>query len=150
MVGRIHTILAMSTAPSTAGYSGTPLVKKLGIKPGATVLLVSAPADYISSLHELPGGVVFAKRLADNVDLVQHFTTQRSELAVQLARYREVLRSDAVVWVSWPKKAAKVATDITEDTVREVALPLGWVDVKVCAVDATWSGLKLVVRKALR
>ena len=140
----------MSTAPPTAGHSGTPLVKKLGIRPGTTLLLVRAPADYISSLQELPGDLVFAKRLSANVDLVQHFTTQRKELAAQLARYREVLRSNAVVWVSWPKKAAKVETDITEDTVREVTLPLGWVDVKVCAVDATWSGLKLVVRKALR
>jgi hypothetical protein len=88
--------------------------------------------------------------LAPATALVHHFTTRRAELAEALALYRATLAPDATVWVSWPKKASKVATDITEDVVREVALPLGFVDIKVCAVDEIWSGLKLVVRKALR
>lgn len=140
----------MSTTPPASGYSGTPLAKKLGIKAGSRVWLSNPPPDYLGALAPLPGGVVFVPRLAENVDLVQIFTTERAALHTLLARCRERLQPDAVVWVSWPKKASKVATDITEDTIREVALPMGWVDVKVCAVDAVWSGLKLVVRKALR
>ena len=140
----------MATTAPSAGYSGTPLAKKLGIKAGQRVLLVNAPPDYTRLLQPLPEPVLWARRAAADVNLVQLFTTQRSEMARLLARWREVLASDAVVWLSWPKKASKVATDITEDVIREVALPLGWVDIKVCAVDATWSGLKLVVRKSLR
>ncbi|HKE83771.1 MAG TPA: hypothetical protein VKB50_08460 [Vicinamibacterales bacterium] len=89
-------------------------------------------------------------KLSADVNLVQVFTTRRAQLAHALAGYRQSLAPDAVVWVSWPKKSSKVPTDITEDTVREIALPLGFVDVKVCAVDDVWSGLKLVVRKELR
>ena len=137
-------------SPAPAGYSGTPLVGKLGIKPGMGVLLVHAPVGYTHTLGALPARLVWAQRADHTVDLVQHFSQQRSELATALVDYCERLRSDAVLWVSWPKKASKLTTDITEDTVRELALPLGWVDVKVCAVDAVWSGLKLVVRKALR
>jgi hypothetical protein len=133
-----------------AGYSGTPLVKKLGIQPGARVLLVNAPAHYLDTLGSLPPGVVRAQRADATVDLVQHFSHECRELGPQLERYRDLLRADAVLWVCWPKKASKVASDISEDRVRELALPLGFVDVKVCAVDATWSGLKLVVRKNLR
>ncbi len=136
---------------TSAGYSGTPLAKKLGLKAGQQVLLQGAvPAGYLDALAPLPEGLAFAKRLSPGLPLVQLFTTRRTELTERLALYRQTLGPEAVVWVCWPKKAAKVATDITEDTVREVALPLGFVDIKVCAVDATWSGLKLVVRKALR
>jgi hypothetical protein len=137
---------------ASAGYSGTSLPKKLGIAPGATVLLAGdVPANYLSeTLLPMPEGVALARRLHADLALVQLFATRRSELAQRLKQYRESLGPQAVVWVSWPKKAAKVETDITEDVVRELALPLGFVDVKVCAVDATWSGLKLVVRKALR
>jgi hypothetical protein len=135
---------------STAGYSGTPLAKKLGIKAGSTVHPVGAPPGYRELLAPLPPGVGWATRVSAEVDLVHLFVTERRALATALRRLRKALASDAVLWVSWPKKAAKVATDITEDVIREVALPLGFVDVKVCAVDATWSGLKLVVRKALR
>lgn len=136
---------------ASAGYSGTPLAKKLGLKAGQQVLLQGdVPDGYVDSLAPLPEGLVFARRLSAGIGIAQLFTARRLELQERLAAYREVLPADAVVWVSWPKKAAKVATDITEDTVREVAFPLGFVDVKVCAVDATWSGLKLVVRKALR
>ena len=92
----------------------------------------------------------FAASAGDAVDLAHVFATERAVLARQLAALRKALRADAVVWVSWPKKAAKVPTDITEDTIRELALPLGFVDIKVCAMTEVWSGLKLVVREALR
>ena len=132
-----------------AGYSGTPLAKKLGLKDGLTVLLTSAPDGYRKQL-DAPPSVRFTSKLSNAVDLVQIFATSRAQLADALAGYRQTLAPEAVVWVSWPKKSSKVPTDITEDTVREVALPLGFVDVKVCAVDEVWSGLKLVVRKENR
>ncbi len=136
-------------APS-AGYSGTPLARKLGFKPGFVVCLVDPPAGYRDGLAPLPPGVRFVSKLGADVDLVQGFLTRRAALADLLGEARRSLPPDAMLWVSWPKKASKVASEITEDTVRELALPLGFVDVKVCAVDAVWSGLKLVVRKALR
>jgi len=131
-----------------AGYSETPLANKLGIKPDSIVVAVGAPDNY----RELVGDAdaTFATRLSKNVSLVHLFTTSKTELAKSLKIYRSKLAPDAVVWVSWPKKTSKVPTDITEGTIREVALPMGWVDIKVCAVDDVWSGLKLVVRKALR
>lgn len=140
----------MAVAKAPAGYSGTPLAKKLGIKEGSTLVVVHAPDDFKELLQPLPPSVRFATKADRHTDLAHLFTTERSELAKFLAQWRKVLAADATVWVSWPKKAAKVPTDITEDTVREVALPLGFVDVKVCAIDAVWSGLKLVVRKELR
>ena len=133
-----------------AGYSGTPLAKKLGIVTGRRVVAVDAPATYRASLEPLPDGVSFAATIDGAADLVHLFVADRATLGRTLAACRASLRSDAVVWVSWPKKASQVATDVTEDVVRAVALPLGFVDVKVCAVDDVWSGLKLVVRKALR
>lgn len=133
-----------------AGYSGTPLAKKLGLAPGQRLLLRDAPAGYLDLLAPLPAGLVFETQPGPAVDLVQLFVTQREALAAQLAELRRRLRLDAVLWVSWPKQAAKLPTTVTEDVVRELALPLGFVDVKVCAVDAVWSGLKLVVRKELR
>jgi hypothetical protein len=132
------------------GYSGTPLAKKLGIKTGHEVVLVGAPSGYRKLVEPLPEGVGFAARLSDRTDIVHVFSTRKAELGKALKGFRSKLKADGVVWVSWPKKAAKVDTDITEDTVRELALPLGFVDIKVCAVDDTWSGLKLMVRKALR
>ena len=133
-----------------AGYSGTPLSKKLGIKPGHAVHAIDAPAGYRALLAPLPDGVSFVARLSDSVDVVHVFVTRASTLATVLPRIRTQMRADASVWVSWPKKAAKLETDVTEDVVRAVALPTGLVDVKVCAVDDVWSGLKLMVRKALR
>lgn len=133
-----------------SGYSGTPLARKLGIKPGHRVLVHGAPDDYARLLAPLPEGVVFARRAGLDVDLVHLYATAREDLATRLASLRKALRADAALWVSWPKRASKVATTITEDTIRELALPLGYVDIKVCAVDAVWSGLKLVVRKSLR
>ena len=133
-----------------AGYSGTPLAAKLGVRSGSEVMLVGAPPHYRSLLEPLPDAVTFVTEPAASTTLVHLFETRRAPLAKTLGRLRKTLSSEAAVWVSWPKKAARVATDITEDVVRDVALPLGYVDVKVCAIDDTWSALKLVVRKALR
>jgi len=138
------------TPPIAAGYSGTPLAKKLGIKEGSQLLLVGAPDDYESLLAPLPTGVVFQAQAGEGIDLVQVFVTRRAELEKHLAALRKKLRVDAPVWVSWPKKSAKMPTDITEDTIRAVALPLGFVDIKVCAVSEVWSGLKIAMRKELR
>lgn len=133
-----------------AGYSGTPLSKKLGIKPGSHVHLVDVPPGYQRLLKPLPEGVEFVSHLSETTDLVHYFTTRKAQLKKKLPAIRQRMRADAVVWVSWPKKAANVATDLTEDALRNLALPLGVVDVKVCAIDDVWSGLKLVVRKELR
>jgi len=132
------------------GYSGTPLAKKLGIKAGSRLLLVDAPDAYLALLEPLPEGIQFDTQLSEATDIVQIFAVQRAALEQLLTSYRAKLKSTGMVWVSWPKKSAKVPTDITEDTIREVALPLGYVDIKVCAVDQVWSGLKLVIRKELR
>lgn len=140
----------MTPPPAPAGYSGTPLAKKLGIQEAHRVLLVDAPPGYVRMLDPLPAAVEFVGRADAAVDVAQVFVTQKEELALHLGALRKKLKPDAALWVSWPKKAAKVPTTVTEDTVRELALPLGFVDVKVCAVDAVWSGLKLVVRKVLR
>lgn len=133
-----------------AGYSRTPLVAKLGIKPGARVAVVGAPQAYRELLEPLPPGVTISQRASARTDLVHIFATRRTELARALSSCRETLQPDAVIWVSWPKKASGMATEVTEHTVRELALPLGLVDIKVCAVTEVWSGLKLVVRKELR
>ena len=132
------------------GYSGTPLPSKLGIRAGFTIHVKDAPSDYLILLRPLPEAVRFVSRMSSTTDLVHVFSARRAELATLLRTCRSKLRPTAVLWVSWPKKSAKVRTDITEDTIRELALPLGFVDVKVCAVTEVWSGLKLVVRKDLR
>ncbi|MCW5633983.1 MAG: DUF3052 family protein [Rubrivivax sp.] len=126
------------------------MAKKLGIAAGDTVALVDAPAEWPAWTAPLPPGVAFAARPARGVRLVHAFFVQRAALARSLAAWRRTLDDDAVLWISWPKKAAKVDTDIDEETIRAEALPLGLVDVKVCAVSEVWSGLKLVVRKELR
>ena len=133
-----------------AGYSGTPLAKKLGIGAGSRVLAIESPPGYAALLAPLPEGVQFQPDVDAGTDVVHLFTTQRSVLERELKRLRPLIAAAAAVWVSWPKKASKMPTDITEDTIREVALPLGFVDVKVCAVSDVWSGLKLVIRKELR
>ncbi|HYC50159.1 MAG TPA: DUF3052 domain-containing protein [Gemmatimonadaceae bacterium] len=132
-----------------AGYSGAPLAAKLGVKDGVRILLRNAPADYRSWLGE-PAGVTFVARADSKVDIAHVFATRRAVLLDELQRLRTRLRPDAAVWVSWPKKASRVPTDITEDAIRAIALPMGFVDIKVCAVTDVWSGLKLVVRKELR
>ena len=129
-----------------AGYSGKPLAEKLGIKPNAEVTLVNAPANYRKLLGKLPAGVKFS----ESNEFVHLFTKRRRDLEKQLSILRKNIADTGTVWVSWPKKSAGVATDITEDVIRAVALPLGFVDVKVCAVDETWSGLKLMIRREQR
>lgn len=138
-------------SPSPAvGYSGTPLPKKLGIGVATRLAVFGAPDDYLAILGGLPDGARMATRIDSGTNLVHLFVTKREVLATELVRFRKVLHPDAALWISWPKKAAKVPTTVTEDVIRELALPLGWVDVKVCAVTEVWSGLKLVVRKELR
>jgi hypothetical protein len=133
-----------------AGYSETPLAQKLGIKPAMTVTVINEPADYRKLLGEAADGVEVSDRTRTNSSFVHLFTTRRSELKRQLSRLRKKIPDASTVWVSWPKKSAGVPTDVTEDVIRAVALPLGFVDVKVCAIDETWSGLKLMVRRANR
>jgi hypothetical protein len=132
------------------GYSGTPLAKKLGIKDGSRVGTIAAPSHYKQLLAPLPEGLAFTAAVGAKTDIIHVFATRRTKLTAALEKARKSMRDDAAIWVSWPKKAAKVETDITEDVVRDVALPLGLVDIKVCAVDGTWSGLKLVIRKGHR
>ena len=140
----------MPAARPSAGYSGTPLAKKLGIGTGHRVWLAQAPANYRTLIAPLPDGVTFTTKPSNATDVAHVFASKRRELKKTLRSLRSTLRPDAAIWVSWPKKSSKVPTDITEDVIREVALPMGLVDIKVCAVDETWSGLKLVVRRELR
>jgi len=135
---------------SATGYSGKAVVEKLGIRPGAEILLVSAPQDFLRLVGPLPDDVKFVTSVTDRTIGAHVFATLASALAAELAKIRSELGSCAFVWVSWPKKAARVDTDVTEKRIREIALPMGFVDVKVCAVSDVWSGLKLVVRKELR
>jgi hypothetical protein len=128
----------------------TPLSKKLGIRSGSMIHLVDAPDGFLDLLEPLPDNVHFVDATTDRTDIVHVFANRRDKLELELYALRDAIQPAAVIWVSWPKKASKVPTDITEDTIREIALPIGLVDVKVCAVDAIWSGLKLVIRKELR
>ena len=138
----------MSARP--AGYSGTPLFKKLGFKSGMRVAVVHPPDDYWDLLPGRPEDVEICDPSADQLDLVHAFFTSRAELGRTLPALMERTTQAGMIWISWPKKASKVPTDVTEDVVRAEALPLGLVDVKVCAVDEVWSGLKLVLRKSER
>jgi hypothetical protein len=133
-----------------AGYSGTPLAKKLGIKEDMPLAVMNAPGGYASWLKPLPAGVSVGSRVSPKAPAVHFFTTTLRELEHELPRLRKRVDPAGFVWVSWPKKSSGVATDVTEDAIRAVALPLGFVDVKVCAVTDVWSGLKLVVRKSER
>ncbi|MDB4473499.1 hypothetical protein N9023_00705 [Opitutaceae bacterium] len=135
---------------ATSGYSSTPLFRKLGIEVGTIVLPKFAPTEYPDWLAPLPKDVVFAGRLSRNTDIVHLFTTERTVLMRERKNLRPRIRPNAAVWVSWPKKSSKVPTTVTEDTIRQVALPMGFVDIKVCAVSEVWSALKLVIRKTLR
>jgi len=133
-----------------AGYSGTPLPQKLGIKPGLTVVTINAPVKYRRLLGKIPDGVTFSHRLIPGSNFVHFFTSRRGELQKKMSILREKIADDGTVWISWPKKSSGISTDVTEDVVREIALPLGFVDIKVCAVDETWSGLKLMIRRENR
>ncbi len=133
-----------------AGYSGTPLIQKLGIKEGHAVATVSAPTGF--DLGVLPTGATLQANLRGKtpLDVIVTFVKQRTALIEQVAACRSRMKQDGGLWIAWPKKSSGVATDIVEDTIREVALPTGLVDNKVCAIDETWSGLRLVIRKELR
>ena len=132
------------------GYSGAPLVKKLGIKPQLQMLTINAPKEYATWLGDLPEGVKLITKATKPIDAAHLFATDRVVLNVTLSKLRKELKQDGFVWVSWYKKSSKIPTDITEDIIREIALPLGFVDVKVCAVSEILSGLKLVIRKSER
>ena len=133
-----------------AGYSGTPLAKKLGFKENFKVYTINAPANYAELLEFLPDGVIFFKKLQNDLDMIHLFSSSKTELTGILKESLQAIKSNGMIWISWPKKSSKIPSEISEDTVREVALPLGLVDVKVCAVDEIWSGLKLVIRKENR
>lgn len=134
-----------------AGYSGTPLYKKLGFtKPPLRILTINVPHEYKDWLGELPQGVALASNVRPPVQAAHVFATEIAFLNAVLSTLRNELAEDGFVWVSWHKKTSKVPTEITEDVIRELALPLGFVDVKVCAVSEVWSGLKLVIRKSER
>ncbi len=133
------------------GYSGTPLIKKLGIKPNMRLHVSNPPPEYQQWLGELPeGSQIVANIKGDKLAAVHLFHTEFAELQKQLELLRHRILQDAFIWVSWPKKASKVPTSITEDVIRDIALPMGYVDIKVCAVSDVWSGLKLVIRKSER
>jgi len=133
-----------------AGYSATPLAKKLGIDVGSRIYLSDAPKNYLTLVAPLPEGIRVVRKIDGETDIVHIFSTERAHLAAALRATLKRIKPDGTIWVSWPKKSSKVSTDITENTIREVALPMGLVDIKVCAVDEVWSGLKLVVRKENR
>ena len=135
---------------ASVGYSGTPLWKKLGIKSGITVYLYKPPDDFRVLLEGMPEKVRFIKAVRNKIDFIHIFARNSHDLRSAIEKYRHKIKDEGMIWVSWYKKAAKIPTDVTEDTIREVCLPLGLVDVKVCAVDERWSGLKLVIRKELR
>lgn len=134
----------------TAGYSGKQLYEKLGVKSGFTIMTVAAPDDYEELLGDLPADVVIKAKSSKDADMVHVFATAHKDLAKQLPKLMKTIRKDGMIWVSWPKKSAKVETDLTEDVIRNIALAIGLVDVKVCAVSDVWSGLKLVIRKENR
>ena len=135
---------------ATAGYSGTPLPKKIGLKEGGTMVLVNAPQGIEAWLVPMPDGAKLTKKLAAANDLVVLFCKDKAALRKSLPDVSAKLHADGALWISWPKKASKLFIDLTEDGIREIVLPTGLVDVKVCAVNDDWSGLKLMVRKERR
>lgn len=133
-----------------AGYSGTPLVQKLGIQPGFRIFAAGLPAAYGDIVGKLPGDVTMATAAKAPLDMVHVFVTETKGLASKLRGYRTAIEPDGMIWVSWPKKSSGVPTDLTDNVVRDTALPLGLVDIKVCAIDDTWSGLKFVIPREQR
>ena len=130
----------------SAGYSGTPLPRKLGLRPGSRIAILHAPDGFDKAIEPLPHGVTMLSRLASDVDVLIFFTEQQKELRARFDRLVDSVRPDGMLWICWPKKASKRQTDLTEDRIRAIALEGGVVDVKVCAIDEVWSGLKLVRR----
>lgn len=135
---------------ATAGYSGTPLPKKLGLKDGGTLVLIDAPSGIENELKPMPAGATLATKLNNETALVMLFCNDTASLKKSLPRVSKKLAADGSLWISWPKKTSKRFIDLTEDGIRTIVLPAGLVDVKVCAVTNDWSGLKLMVRKELR
>ncbi len=133
-----------------AGYSGTPLAKKLGIKAGFNIVLINAPVHYFSLFTDLPPDLTINNGELANKDFIHFFTKQKDEYLDLLPKLKGHIKPNGMIWISWPKKASKVATDITEDIIRNFAVQSGLVDIKVCAVDEVWSGLKLVIPVAKR
>jgi hypothetical protein len=133
-----------------AGYSGKPLSQKLGIKPGFCILAEGLPRSYRDIVGPLPEGAKVVTRAALSPDMAHLFATEAAGLAGKLKRLRAAIAPDGMIWVSWPKKASGVATDLSDVVVRDIALPLGLVDIKVCAIDEVWSGLKFVIPVAQR
>jgi len=129
-----------------AGYSGTPLAKKLGFKEGFRVAFINEPSEFLEEIGSLPEGIVFAAPTAHKVDLIMLFVKERSELAKKFSIAAKRLAPAGMLWIGWPKRASGVATDLSENIVREIGLAAGLVDIKVCAIDETWSGLKFVIR----
>lgn len=129
-----------------AGYSGTPLAKKLGIKEGSRIALVNAPKDFRSALGELPDNVEFVSRPTKSLDIILFFVMSERVLARDFAKLSEKLVTNGMIWIAWPKKSSGVTTDLTEQRVQRIGLDAGLVDVKICAIDETWSGLKFVYR----
>ncbi len=133
-----------------AGHSGKPLAQKLGSKENFTMYIQNSPANYEQLIRPLPEGVVISKRLSNELDMIHFFVKSRKELSANIDQYLHMIKQHGMIWVFWPKKSSHVPTDVTENVIREVVLPLGLVDVKVCAVDEVWSGLKIVIRKENR
>jgi hypothetical protein len=137
-------------ATQMAGTSGKPIIQKLGIQPGFCVFIEGAPAAYGDIVGELPADASIAPRLKAPLDMVHVFATEVVGLAGKLRSYRAAIKPDGMIWVSWPKRSSGVATDLTDVVVRDIALALGLVDIKVCAIDEIWSGLKYVIPKDQR
>jgi len=136
--------------PGSAGYSGTPLIRKLGIKEEQRLAFLNAPDDFATTLGELPESAELRASARGKLDVIVLFVTRRAELGRRIEALGRSIHPDGGLWVAWPKRASGVETDMTEDVVRELALPLGLVDNKVCAIDETWSGLRVVWRKERR
>ena len=133
-----------------AGYSGKPVVQKLGIQPGFCIFVEGAPAAYANIVGQLPDDVKIAPRLKAPLDMVHVFVTEEASLGKRLVASRAAIAPDGMIWVSWPKKSPRLPTDLTDVVVRDTALPLGLVDIKVCAIDEIWSGLKFVIPREQR
>jgi hypothetical protein len=129
----------------TSGYSGTPLAKKLGIQQGFKIRLINAPDHYFTLFTDFPEDILMSKDVKIKKNFIHCFVTREKELHKNIVSIRKEIERNGIIWISWPKKASKVTTDVTEDTVRNIALANGLVDIKVCAVDEIWSGLKLVI-----
>jgi len=132
------------------GYSGTPLAKKLGFKEGCRVRITRAPTNYLDLVSPRPPNILVSNSIRKDIDIWHFFTDSARQLRQELPKMQDAINQNGMIWISWPKKSSKVATDVTEDVIRREALSMKLVDVKVCAIDEIWSGLKLVIRKNLR